>query len=367
MTPALTEMPTPIWINDSTSLAAAMQTCSEIVGIDTEFLRTDTFFPIAGLFQLSTREQVYLLDPLQNMDFEPFIRLLENEAVTKVMHACGEDLELFWHRLRVRPVNVFDTQLAYAYQEPRYSIGFVGLVEAVLGLKLSQSETRSDWLRRPLSSAQLHYAAEDVWYLLPLFDTLHTGLARLDRGAWYAEDILKHTYHQPEDPAEYYRHVNRAWLLADESLGRLQDLCTWRESSARQLDKPRRRLVLDEQLFELAQIQCLEEPDLSAVLSPGAQRRYGMELMRTHAQSNSRPTPIDAPLTPAEGKQLRRLREVAVVAAELSKIAPELIARKRDLEALYRHYRESGQLDAHYSGWRREIVGERLLSMLREF
>lgn len=367
MTPAVTEMPTPIWIHDSVSLAAAMQSCSETVGIDTEFQRTDTFFPIAGLFQISTREQVFLLDPLQNMDFEPFIRLLEDSDVTKVMHACGEDLELFWHRLRVRPINVFDTQLAYAYQEPRYSIGFVGLVEAVLGLKLSQSETRSDWLRRPLSPAQLHYAAEDVWYLLPLFDTLHTGLLRLDRGAWYAEDILKHTYHQPEDPAEYYRHVNRAWLLGDESLGRLQDLCTWRESSARELDMPRRRLVLDEQLFELAQIQSLEEPDLSAVLSPGAQRRYGKELLRAHAQSNSRPTPVDAPLTPAEGKQLRKLREVAVAAAEQAKIAPELIARKRDLEALFRHYRDSGQLDVHYSGWRRDVVGERLLTMLREF
>ncbi len=367
MTRALTEMPTPVWINDSASLAEAMQISSEIVGIDTEFQRTDTFFPIAGLFQLSTREQVYLLDPLQNMDFEPLVRLLENASVTKVMHACSEDLELFWHRLRVHPVNVFDTQLAYAYQEPRYSIGFVGLVEAMLGLKLSQSETRSDWLRRPLSSAQLHYAAEDVWYLLPLFDALHSGLARLDRGTWYAEDIVKHTCHQPEDPSQYYRQVNRAWLLADESLGRLQDLCTWRESSARQLDMPRRRLVLDEQLFELAQIQSLEESDLSAVLSPGAHRRYGKELLRAHAESRSRPTPIDVPLTPAEGKQLRKLREVAVSAAEQAKIAPELVARKRDLEALYRHYRESGQLDAHYSGWRRDVVGERLLTMLKEF
>ncbi len=344
-----------------------MCACGDIVGVDTEFLRTDTFYPIAGLFQLSTRKQVYLIDPLKVPDFEPLVRVLENPAITKVMHACLEDLELFWHRLRVRPVNVFDTQLAYAYQAPRFSIGFVGLVEAVLGIRLNQSETRSDWLRRPLSPAQLHYAAEDVWYLLPLFDALSMRLAQLDRESWFAEDIQKHAWYQPEEPSEYYRHVNRAWLLADESLGRLQDLCTWRETSARRLDMPRRRLVLDEQLLELAQIQHLGESQLNVILPPAAQRRYGKELLQAHAESHSRPMPIDPPLTPAEGKLLRRLREVAVGAAEQAKMAAELIARKRDLEALYRHYRESRQLDSLYSGWRREIVGESLLTMLGEF
>ena len=363
----MTELPTPIWIDDSAALVVAMRACGEIVGVDTEFQRTDTFFPIAGLFQLSTREQVYLLDPLRITDFEPLVRVLENPGITKVMHACLEDLELFWHRLRVRPVNVFDTQLAYAYQAPRFSIGFVGLVEAVLGMKLNQSETRSDWLRRPLSPAQLHYAAEDVWYLLPLFDNLQKHLAQLDRETWFAEDISKHAWYQPEDPTDYYRHVNRAWLLADESLGRLQDLCAWREASARRLDMPRRRLVLDEQLLELAQIQTLGDSQLSAILPPAAQRRYGKELLQAHAESRSRPMPIDPPLTPAEGKLLRRLREVAVDASEQAKMAAELIARKRDLEALYRHYRQSGQLDPFYSGWRRDVVGESLLTMLREF
>ena len=357
-------MPDPVWINSSAALAQALQDCGDVIGVDTEFQRTDTFYPIAGLFQVSTRRQVFLLDPLQIDDFTPFVEVLQNPAITKVMHACMEDLELLWHRLQARPVNVFDTQLAYAYFAPRYSVGFVGLVEALLDLELAQSETRSDWLRRPLTPAQIHYAAEDVWYLLPLHDVLRQELTRLGRLAWFTEDMLAHGSYQADDPAEYYRGVSRAWSLDEGSLGRLQDLCSWREHTARRLDIPRRRLVLDEHLLALAQYPVLQDADLGGILPPGAVRRYGREIRDVHAGSRSRPEPLEIPLTPGEGKQIRKLKEVAADMAASLDIASELLARRRDLEALFRHYRQVRDLNDQYSGWRRLVVGDLLLATL---
>lgn len=360
----VTDVPIPVWIDTDAALAQAMSDVGDVIGVDTEFQRTDTFFPIAGLFQIASRHTVWLLDPLAIKDFSPFIRVLEDPAITKVMHACLEDLELIWYRLGVRPVNLFDTQLAYAYVSTRYSIGLVGLIEAELGITLEQSHTRSDWLRRPLSPGQLHYAAEDVWYLLPLHDLLLHRLRASDRVDWFVEDMAAHGSYEVEAPEHYYEGVNRAWALDQKALGRLRDLCAWREQAARQVDIPRKRVVADEQLYELARRSTISQADVSEVLTPGSARRWGPDLVRVHSASAPAELPLPMPLTQGEGKRLRRLREVAVEQAGHLQIAQELVARKRDLEALFRHYRDSNSLSPTFAGWRRAAVGERLLAEL---
>lgn len=360
----MVDVPAPLWIDSDAALAAAMADVGPVVAIDTEFQRTDTFFPLAGLFQLCSGDRVWLLDPLAITDFSPFVEILEDTAITKVMHACIEDLELLWHHLGTQPRNVFDTQLAYAYVSPRYSIGLVGLIEAELGIALQQSHTRSDWLRRPLSPGQLRYAAEDVWFLLPLHERLVSRLEATGRRQWFSEDMQHHGVYSPDDPERYYENVSRAWSLDANGLGRLQALCTWRERVAREINIPRRRLVTDEGLFELARRATISRNDLEEVMNPGTARRFAEAIQQAHATSVPAPRPVDAPLTPGEGKRIKRLREVAVSQAERLQLAPELLARKRDLEALFRHWRESNTLSPVYSGWRREAVGEQLLAEL---
>lgn len=358
------EIPAPLWIDTDEVLAQVMARAADVIAVDTEFQRTDTFYPLAGLFQVCSGDEVWLLDPRSIKDFSPFIRVLEDPARTKVMHACLEDLELFWCHLGVKPVSVFDTQLANAYVNTRWSIGLVALIEAELGIRLQQSHTRSDWLRRPLSDGQLRYAAEDVWYLPSLHAILEQKLADNGRLQWFAEDMKRFGVYEPEVPESYFESVNRAWLLDAPALGRLKALCTWRESMARTINIPRKRVLPDETLYDLANAGSMSEETLARVMSPGAVRRFGHEIMRVYGSSEPAQERIELPLTPSEGKHVKQLREVAAALAEKQGFAAELVARKRDLEALVRHFRESGTLSPVYSGWRRDVVGDQLLTAL---
>ena len=167
------------WICDNDSLG---QHCAEwqqlpFVALDTEFMRVDTFYPIAGLIQIGDGVRAYLIDPLTIDNWQPLAALLENPAVIKVVHACSEDLEVLLRLTGSLPVPLFDTQLAAAYLNLGFSMGYSRLVQAVLDIDLPKGETRSDWLQRPLSETQVSYAAEDAVHLAEVFIRLRPRLS----------------------------------------------------------------------------------------------------------------------------------------------------------------------------------------------
>ncbi len=155
------------------------------VALDTEFMRVDTFYPIAGLLQASTGEGAWLIDPLCIDDWTPLAALLDDRGVTKVLHACSEDLEVLLRLTGSLPAPLFDTQLAAAYLNLGFSMGYSRLVQAVLGLELPKGETRSDWLQRPLSETQVSYAAEDVQHLAEVYQAQLPRLSA-QKTAWRA-------------------------------------------------------------------------------------------------------------------------------------------------------------------------------------
>ena len=166
------------WIRDNDSLG---QHCAEwqnlpFVALDTEFMRVDTFYPIAGLIQIGDGERAYLIDPLTIDNWQPLSALLENPAVVKVLHACSEDLEVLLRLTGSLPAPLFDTQLAAAYLNLGFSMGYSRLVKEVLDLDLPKGETRSDWLQRPLSETQISYAAEDALHLAEVYVSLGSVL-----------------------------------------------------------------------------------------------------------------------------------------------------------------------------------------------
>src|SRR5690606_1721940 len=164
----------PIWIAQDSELAelCARWRQQAALAIDTEFMRSETFYPIAGLLQFGVGKVCYLIDPLAINDFEPLRELLLDEAVTKVLHSCSEDLEVFQRWLNVVPAPLFDTQIAAAFAGYGFSLGYAGLIKAVLNIEIPKEETRSDWLQRPLSVAQLKYAALDVAHMLIVYGKL---------------------------------------------------------------------------------------------------------------------------------------------------------------------------------------------------
>ncbi len=355
-------------IDSNTQLAsrAAGWRNQGLVAVDTEFMRTRTFFPIPALYQVAAGDQVSLIDPLQVDQWQAFAGVLNDPDVLVLMHSCSEDLEVFASHLGVQPRGVFDTQLAAAFVAPRFSISYSDLVAQYLDVRLDKQETRSDWLQRPLSPAQLHYAADDVRYLEPLYQALRQALERLGRWDWFWGEALALSEPRILVPEEYYLGLRRAAQFGPRQLGRLQLLCAWRERRIRELDVPRARLVPDDALLEIAQADSQGKQSLYDLLQRYQVRRSLRpvvdELLAVLAQAERLPAsmlpdPLPAPLTQGEAKIVKQLRQHGVTQAEQLGMAPELLVRRKDLEACLRTYLQSGQLHAAFLGWRYPIVG----------
>ncbi len=349
------------WIDDAAGLVDAVASWGDVIGLDTEFQRTDTFFPVPGLYQVISGEDVYLLDPLAIGDFSAFAEVLHDPSKVKVMHACSEDLELIRHHLGVDPQGIFDTQLAFAFQNSNYSVSYANLVASLLGHDLGKHATRSNWLRRPLTDEQLHYAWEDVRFLPEIYEVLTARLDELGRRSWFADAMAEKGQMQGPQPDEYYRGVKKAWRLDELELGVLKRLCAWRERRAMAEDVPRNRVVWDEHLFEFARLSSLAEKDVHGRLPGPVARRYASQLVAEHSEGVAAglAEPLLArPLTPSESRVSRALRDLAWHKADALEFARELLARKRDVEACIRHYLDTGELSPAYAGWRAGLVGE---------
>jgi ribonuclease D len=355
------------WITSDAALADAVAQWGRVIGIDTEFQRTDTFFPLPGLYQVSSGASVYLLDPLSIADFGPFLELLEDRRVIKIMHSCSEDLELLRHHFGAVPLGLFDTQLANAFLTPDYSVSFTRLVAERLGVELVQHETRSNWLARPLTPEQVKYAWEDVYYLPPLHENLTAELEATGRTAWFRDEMDRRGRFELNDPETYYLSVKKSWRLPGPARARLQALTAWRERQAMAEDRPRSRIVRDEHLLELAGRADIADEDLRELMPPGVVRRYEQDLLDAHREGvdqQDHPPPAEEPLNGAELVVVRELREIAKARAESLGMAPELLARKREVEGCLRHYALTGELSEIYLGWREPLVGNAFRAVL---
>jgi ribonuclease D len=342
--------------------------------VDTEFMRVDTFYPIAALLQVGDGRCAYLIDPLQITDWAAFAGLLEDQAVVKVLHACSEDLEVLWRLTDSLPTPLFDTQLAAAYLNIGFSMGYSRLVQAVLGLELPKGETRSDWLQRPLSETQIQYAVEDAQHLAELYEALAPKLSE-DKRAWVLEDgaELVMNLQRETDPDEAYREVKQAWRLKPKQLAVLRSLAAWREREARARNQPRNRVLREHSLWPLARTQPSDLVGLARIedMHPRTVRQDGealLELIRTAAATPEQdwPEPLPEPLPLDASGLLKKLRAVGQHEAQALDIAPELMLRKKVLEALLKTGYPDGpyELPDSLRGWRRERMGQALLDAL---
>ncbi len=345
------------------------------IAIDTEFMRSTTFYPEAALFQVGDGQGCYLLDPLAIDDFSAFRALMLNPQVTKVMHSCSEDLEVFQTFLQVVPKPLFDTQLAAAMVGQGFSLGYAPLVERLLGVAIPKSETRSDWLQRPLSQPQLHYAALDVAYLLVVYALILKQLKAAQRLHWVQEDCaaIVEQAEQGTDPEQLYLKVKLAWKLNRQQLAVLKTLVAWRELQARARNVPRNRLVKERALWDMAARLPTRESQLKAIegIPPRVIRAQAEELLEMIAQASELPEEqcpalLPPPLTPAEGQVFKQLRGRVREIAESLQVAPEILVRKKDLEELVRSATNGAnyQLNGSLIGWRQQVVGDELLAML---
>ncbi|MAT51594.1 MAG: ribonuclease D [Porticoccaceae bacterium] len=366
-------LPTPIRVEDQQTLVEGCRQCESVsrIAIDTEFMRTDTFFAILALIQISDGKSVWLIDPLAIENLEPLRHLLENPGVVKVFHSCSEDLEVLQQALGIVPSPLFDTQIAAAMAGYGHSLGYARLVNAVLGIELDKHETRSDWLQRPLTDAQCQYAAEDVFFLVRIYDHLISDLPG-ERIAWIEEDMARLVAgaREPVDPELYYLKVKGAGRLPEHEQSLLKALCAWRERLARQENKPRGRIVSDSALLEIVQRKPTARNQLFRIqgFHPQAVRQYGEALMDQldHGLAHDGVPEgfeiVDPPLDPDQRRLLKALRQVVEERAGELELAPEILARKKELEVLVRSGRSGAGLlvTPLNAGWRYTAIGREL-------
>ena len=358
------------------AIAAGIATLGATVGVDTEFMRVRTFYPIPALYQLAGasagagagEDGVILVDGQAGATFDALKVLLSDPDRSKVMHACSEDLEVIAAHLSLRPVNLIDTQVAHAFLAPEYSVGYTKLVERYLGHTLDQHVTRSDWLQRPLSSAQLQYAREDAAYLVPIWQRQREALEELGRLGWFKQEMGRVLATPAETPDTWYRTIKGIWRLSERQLAVLRSLVRWREREARRRDAPRAWVVADESLLGMARRERLSAPDTAQLLPRRVAARYGDALARAHREGLDDPAPparAPRPLKQAASTVVKEMRTLATDVAERLGMAPELLARKRDLEAVFRYYRDHAALPDWFGGWRTELLGDVLGEVLR--
>jgi ribonuclease D len=336
------------------------------VALDTEFMRERTYYPQLCLIQLASCAACVLIDPLSVTNLDALHALLGDRQRLKILHAARQDLEVLRLASGSVPGPLFDTQIAAGLLGMPAQIGLADLVRQVTGHDLPKGHARTDWARRPLSDAQLAYAADDVRFLLPLQSRLCTALAAAGRLDWLAAEsrVL-------ETPGLYETRPEDAWLRL-KGLDRLTPaqraaavaLAAWRETRARESDKPRGWILSDVALRGIADqlpgdVRVLE----ASGVPPGLARRRGEELI-TLVQDALRAVPQDSARTrparpdPRDADRVTRLMRLVRAEADKLHISQELLATRRDVERLV-YTGDPGDL---MRGWREEVIGRTLVA-----
>jgi ribonuclease D len=343
------------------------------VAVDTEFMRRDTYHPQIALLQLCAGDHAWLIDPLAIDDLAALRAFMTDPKVIKVLHSCSEDLEVFRHWLGVLPEPLIDTQRAAALLGEPFGVGYRGLVEALLGVELEKGETRSNWLQRPLTQSQCHYAAQDVLELVPAWNVLARRAREQDRFPWLLEEGAEARAALSERESDLHRRVKGWGKLNGRQLEVLRRLCLWREARARRLDRPRGWVVDDKACLALAREMPRHRESLASlgVLPPAVLRRLGDELLTIVAEAcatpdGDLPETAPRPLDPDQRARFKALRDSLRRRCDELGIAPEAALSGAELELLLREAAgETIRVPERWSGWRGATVVDPMRAMLR--
>jgi ribonuclease D len=359
-------------ITTTTELAAACRRMAvhPFVTVDTEFLRETTYYPLLCVAQMASPDEGVVVDALApGMDLSPFFTLMADEKVMKVFHAARQDIEIVWHAAKLIPHPIFDTQVAAMVLGYGDSISYDQLVQRITGDTLDKSHRFTDWTRRPLSDAQLSYAVSDVTHLRDVYLALVEDLKRRERADWVQDEMRVLT-----SPETYRMDPESAWqrlktrVRKPKELAVLIEVAAWREREAQSRDVPRSRVLKDEVLADIA-VQApttIEKLKSLRSLPKGFERsRWGEAIVATVERGLARDMkslPFSArPQAAANGAAVVELLKVLLrMISERHHVAAKVIATVDDLERIAADDRADVPA---LSGWRRELFGEKALSL----
>ena len=338
--------------------------------IDTEFVRESTYYPELALIQIASGDQLACIDPLAISEFTPLAELLVEDSLLKVFHSSSQDLEILYQKFGQVPTPVFDTQLAAAVLGYNHQISYADLVQQITGVTLEKKHTRANWTRRPLSEDELDYAMDDVRYLLAVYETLSEKLESSRRYGWMEKDLRSMS-----DPASYQVDMVQLWKrlkgvqkLKGEKLQIASELVQWRETLAQRQNRPRRWIVKDETIVDIARQKPVDIEALSRIrdLSDKTVHRHGDKLLQIVANA----TQVDMSQWPQHDKQksLNKqqlalgdcLMALCRMIADQNQIALATLATRKDIDNLLINQKSSRLTQ----GWRFAMAGEQLLEFI---
>lgn len=264
-------------------LCVKLQACPWLA-VDTEFERINTYYPELCLLQVAGEELTAAIDPLAIKDLGPLYEVLYDPAIIKIFHAARQDLELFYQTRGGLPGPIFDTQVAAALLGYDQQTGYASLVKEMLEKELPKSQTRTNWKRRPLSGGQLRYAADDVIYLGRIYQVLLSRLVEADKLELLELECLKlasPALYEP-DPADMWRKIRAAKRLPAKVLEVVKQLAAWREITARLENQPRKWILPDNTLIEMARLLPADQEELSGIvgMNKALVERHGPALLK---------------------------------------------------------------------------------------
>lgn len=361
------------YIDNPADLAAY---CNELrqhdwFALDTEFMREKSYYPQLCLIQIATPDGAACIDPFGIDDLGPLLELLYDPAILKVFHAARQDLEIFHVMRGTPPAPVFDTQLAATLLGHGDQIGYGALVKETLGVELEKAHSRADWSLRPLTPEQLEYAADDVRYLVQVYQKQRAALEQNGRLPWLAEDFAAlsdpRTYENP--PQEAWRRIKGVNFLKGAQLAVLQQVAAWREQVAQDSDRPRRWVLKDEVMFDMAKLMPDSLDKLGRIrgLEKGTVERNGKRLLELIQLGRKMPKE-DWPqlettvrLAPEQEALVDAMMALVRLRAQQHQVSVPTLAPRREVERLLSNDPEA----ALRHGWRAQLVGHDLERLLR--
>ena len=355
-------------ITESNKLAEACNrlTNEKFLSIDTEFMREKTYYPQLCLIQIAGEKEAIIIDALaKDINLNPVLELMENKTITKVFHACRQDMEIFYNLNHKIPSPIFDTQIGAMVCGYGESVGYDKLVRQITGIQIDKSSRFTDWSYRPLSKQQLSYALSDVTHLRTVFEALSSQLEKSGRIKWLEEE-----FKTVLNPETYNTPLDKSWKRLKVKTGKprflilIKELCAFREREAQNRNVPRNRVIRDDILLDIAARSPRSPSDLAKVrnlTTQFSQGKLGESILRVVEAANQI-SDSDAPrLEKSDYFQHQKsalvdlLKVLLKLKSEDFNVAQKLIANSTDLEAI------ANTNDANVlalTGWRKDIFGD---------
>lgn len=346
-------------------------------GIDTEFMPEGRYRPLLCLVQLVVGTEIVMLDPIEDPSYDPspLAELLADPVVEVVLHAGRQDVAILRRGWDTDVTNVFDTQIAAGFAGFGAQAGYLGLLNDALRIRLNKSASFTRWDKRPLTEEQLRYAAEDVEHLLPLADELQRRLRESGRLEWAREEceaIANAT--DVRDPDQVWRRLPRSGGMDPRERAIARELAAWRERTAEREDRPVGSVLKDPSVVELAKRAPRDRNGLNSIrgITPDVARRRADDVLAAITRGREA-EPIKLERTErwhtesGDGPVIALAESLVRARAQEAGLAYELIAARADLTPIVVGARRGEEPEGvrTLEGWRRELVGEELLSLLR--